>query len=258
MTVDNVISFDTINVSRSFHLENDTAQPSCNLEISYIYPVSCFDEAKLDTLQQIFLGLFLDKNYEGLMPDEAFDAYAKNYIDNYKEDARIFYKEKVYEISEDASVDTYFSYYESLSNKILFNKSDLLSLQTIQTNSKGGQNSYKQVYSYVLNLETGELLSEDDIFQPGYERVLNLIFKDRLMNKNGVKTIHDLEDLGYFGIDEMMPNGNFYIDDKAVTYVFNKNEYSVLQLDEIVIPISYIDITDILKKKSPISVFFEE
>jgi len=225
--------------------------------LEFIYPVSYQDKNILDTIQKIFLSYFFGQHYQEVPPTEAVEKYTTNYIENYKEDARIFFKEKVLDRSEDASRDNYFSYFETISNNIKYNKADILCFQVIQTNYKGGQNSYKQVHNYTINLVNGKLLTEEDIFVSGYEKVFNTIFKDRLKAENKVTTIHDLEDLGYFGIEEMAPNGNFTIDDKGITYIFNKNEYSVLQLDEIVIFIPYNEIELILKDDSPIAIIFE-
>lgn len=57
---------------------------------------------------------------------------------------------------------------------------------------------------------------EDDIFNSGFEKFLSSIFKDRLMKSNKVQTINDLENLGYFGIDEIVPNNNFMLTVKVL------------------------------------------
>jgi hypothetical protein len=108
----------------------------------------------------------------------------------------------------------------------------------------------------VFCLKTSSLLTEDSIFNEGYEKMLNIIFKDKLLEANAVETIDQLENLGYFGIEEIMPNNNFLVDDKGITYTFNKGEYSALQLDEINIFIPYEEITDILKENAPISALY--
>jgi len=255
----NNISFDTISVARVYHLNNDSTQPSCNLKINFVYPLSYNnDKEALHHVQKTFISLFFDDYYTDMTPAEAVEKYTVNYIDNYKEDARIFFKEKDNDRSEDASMDNYFSYYETLSNKITLNKANLVAFQIIQTNYKGGTNSYKQLKNHVLNLETGRLLTEEDIFDTGYEKVLNAIFKDRLKSENKVNNLHDLEDLGYFGIEEIMPNNNFLVDEKGITYVFNKNEYSVIQLPEINIFIPFNELSLVLKTESPISAFSQK
>jgi hypothetical protein len=104
-------------------------------------------------------------------------------------------------------------------------------------------------------LNTGSLLSEDSIFAEGYEKELNIIFKNKLLAANNAETVDMLEKLGYFGIEEIVPNGNFLVDDKGITYTFNRGEYSALLLDEIIIFLPYSEINFIFKDDSPLSIF---
>jgi len=254
---ENKIGLDTISIVKVYHLDNDSTQPSCNLKIGFVYPSSYKDDSILESVRKGFIDNFFDESYAQLPPQEAVDKYAENYINNYKEDARVFFKEKINDFSEDSSADNYFSYYEKISNEITFNKSGLLATRICQTNFKGGSNSFQQYANYVYDLTKGKYLTEEDIFNEGYEKVLNRVFKDKLLAINKVETINNLEDLGYFGIEEIMPNNNFLIEEKGITYTFNKGEYSALQLDEINLFIPYEEIMPILKEKSPISVFFE-
>lgn len=256
-TADNDIQFDTIHSVRNYHIDNDSTQPSSNLKVTFIYPKYYTDGALLDSLQEIFISSFLDEHYSHLKPTEAITAYEDAYIENYKQDVNIYIKDRVSGASHDDN-DNYFSYYETISNEILFNKGKILSFQVKQVNYKGGATSYEYLKNHTINLETGKLMMEDDIFNSGFEKFLSSIFKDRLMKSNKVQTINDLENLGYFGIDEIVPNNNFYVDSKGITYIFNKGEYSAYQLDAIKIFIPYDELSLVLKENSPISQFIEK
>jgi hypothetical protein len=211
----------------------------------------------LKSLQQTFLSKFFGKSYTGLNIHEAIDQYTANYIRNYEEDAGIFFSDRAKNLSEEGYPDSYFSYYETLSNSITFNKAGLLSFCIHKTNFKADKtNSFQQSTNYVYSLKTNSLLTEDSIFDEGYEKMLNRIFKAKLLKANAVETIGQLENLGYFGIEEIMPNDNFFIDEKGITYTFNKGEYSALLLDEINIFISLEEIAGILKENSPLSIFY--
>lgn len=250
MTV-NTIEFDTINVARYHHLENDSTKPSCNIKISFVYPVKYENEEILGKLKDIFIAGFFDEDYLGMKEEDAIEKYITEYIKSYEEDARYFQ----FEEKEDDfhSRGKYYSYYETLSNEIKFNKANILSLQVMQSNKKGDNDTYRQYSNFVINLSTGQTLTEEDIFTEDYEKILNLIFKEKLFASNNVKNVYDLEDLGYFNIEEIAPNNNFLIGENGITYIFNKGEYSVLKSDEIIIQIPYKELSRILKEKSPIS-----
>lgn len=258
-SIENAIKFDSITVTKVYNLNNDSTQPSCNLKISFVYPTSYNNKTILANVQSLFLYCILGDNYKDLDPKGAISKYSENYIKNYTEDAAIFFRDKDIDRgdSEDKtpSDDSYFSYYESLTNSIKFNKGDIIAFQVHQNNYKGGGTSFQQYVNYNIDLKTGKIITEEDIFLPDYEKTLNTLFQEKLKAANKVKSINELEDIGYFGIDEIAPNNNMLIQEDGILYTFNKGEYSVLQLDEINIFIPYGEIISILKANSPISTF---
>ncbi|MFR9165917.1 MAG: DUF3298 domain-containing protein [Dysgonomonas sp.] len=253
---DNTVDFETISMVNVYHINNDSTLPSCNLRINYIYPVSYGDSNILSEIKNVFLTSFFNESYKGMEVKDALEKYKNIYVANYKEDVEVFYKERRNAYDMENS-DSYFSYYENLYNDIKYNRADIMSFQVVQNNNKGGNTSFKQYANYVMDLKTAKILKEEDLFASGYEKVLNAAFIDKLLKKNKVGNIQDLEDLGYFGIEEIAPNNNFLVDGKGVTYIFNRGEYSVLQLEEINIFLPFEEIKSILKEGSPISVLYK-
>jgi len=219
--------------------------------MTFVYPAASEDKALLDSLQRIFISCYFDDSYSGLSPANAVKNYEESYIESYKEDVRIYARDR----DPHDNGELYPSYYEIDSNEITFNKGGLLSFQVTQTNYKGGAASYDFHRNFVIDVKTFQLISEDDIFNEGYEKALNTVFRDSLLKLKKVKNISELDNLGYFGLDEMVPNGNFLLDDKGVTYIFNKGEYSSLKTEPIQLYIPYSDITPLIKEGSPISKF---
>lgn len=254
LSVDNKIGFDTIYVTNNYHIDNDSTKPSCNLKLTYIYPKIYENVSILDSIQHIFNSGFLDETYAYDSPQEAVKKYTNTYIENYKRDFDVFYNEKI-KIDES---DKYFSYYENITNKIIFDKDNIITFQVLQTNYKGGADSYQLVKNYVIDLNTGIQITESDIFNVGYEEALTPIFKDYILKNNQVKTMGELDNLGYFGVDEIIPNGNILVDNKGITYTFNKGEYSAYKLDPITITIPYAELSLLVKEGSPISKFVDK
>lgn len=253
-TEDNHIEFDTIRVASNYHLDNDSTKPSCNLKLTFVHPIAYKNTEILDSLNQIFISGFLDETYSYLKPEEALKKYEQTYISNFKRDLDVFFNAQV---AQEES-NKYFSYYEIIKNEIKYNKRNILAFQVNQTNYKGGTDSFQFLKNYLIDLKTGKLITEDDIFKSGFENTMTPIFKDYLLKKNKVKNIAELDNLGYFGIDEMVPNGNILADDKGITYVFNKGEYSAYKLDPINITIPYSEIEYLMKEDSPIFKFADK
>lgn len=254
--IENKITFDTLSLSDNYHVNNDSTMPSCNLKLTFIYPIGYDNNMPiLDSLHNIFISNFLNPSFAMFRsaPMQALEKYKEAYIDNYLHDINLFYNNKSSSSHEEN--DKYLSYYETITNEIIFNKQNILSFQIAQTNYKGGTSSYLLLKNYAIDLTTGQVIFEKDIFKSGYEEVLSNIFKEYLLRVNNVKNISDLQDMGYFGIDEITPNENLLIDDKGITYIFNKNEISTFKLDPVKITIPYEEIDFILKENSPISQF---
>lgn len=254
LQADNGIRYDTIKLARQYYLEGDTANPSCHINLFFVYPA---ESRKIDTdeLQKIFLQNIFGEMYDSLSPSEAVDKYVETYIKSYKNDAET-YTETAKDIadfdaiisdmyiddSEQAIEKRYYSYFESISDSIVYDKHNVLSFQVKQSNNKGGADSYNSYRNYVIDLKNKVLLTENDIFRAGYDMALRTLFISSLLEQNGVKSVNELESLGYFGIDEIIPNHNFLINQDGIIYTFNKGEYSAYQLQapEVLIPYSAI------------------
>ena len=263
---DNQVKFDTLSVDKKHYFQNDTSKQYCKLDVEFIYPLES-SKNELKRIQQIFIRAMFGSTYEELTPEEAINQYTKDFTNNYEADALIF-QEAIVDLENHPNLapqnmdedhehelhsSEFYSYYETLSNKIHFNQSRILSFQVNQSNNKGGGANYSSYNSYVVNLKSGELISENDIFTPGYEVALQKLFINSLLLQNDVKTISDLEDLGYFGIDEIVPNRNFLIDSEGITYTFNKGEYSAYPLSAPVVFLSFNEIRMLLKENTVVS-----
>ena len=263
---ENEISFDTISINKRQHLDNDSTRPFCDISVNFVYPVKSA-KTNLDTLQRFFVSNMFGPSFEDLKPLAAVEAYISNYIDNYSHDAYT-YSESVSDMEElnalipgidvddsDHEIDKlFYSYYESLSDSITFNQHGILSFQIKQSNSKGESASYYVSYSnHVINLNTGDQITEYDIFNAGYDKALQGLIITSLLEQNGVKTIDELEDLGFFGINEIVPNKNFLLNDKGIIYTYNKGEYSAYQLTAPQVFIPYNVIRSLLRENTIVS-----
>lgn len=250
----NEITFDTIQVSDIYHLDGDSTKPSCSLKMNYIVPVGYVDEDILDKIQkELNVLVFEDELLGPLPPKDAARKFTADYIENYKEEAQTRFPN--WAASHEA--EDYFSFYKTIRTFVVYNNAGLLSYQVSSMDYKGGANSFTAYKNAVLNMKTGKLVSEDDIFKPGYEKVLNQIIIDKILAQNNAKKPEDLLELGFWGIEDLTSNGNFLVDDKGLTYIFSQGEYSAPSLGEIRVVILYKEIYSILKDGSPISVFFE-
>ena len=151
---ENDIEFDTITTVKRHHIQDDLENPYCDIRIEFIFPIAN-KQIELKTIQKFFVKSMFGSSFEELEPAQAIDAYVNNYFDNYSKDADT-YKGTVTDMNELNTLipgmdihdsehdinDTFYSYFESLSDSITFNQHDIISFQVKQSNSKGGPSSF--------------------------------------------------------------------------------------------------------------------
>lgn len=261
---ENNIVFDTIKVHERYHLDGDTSKPFCDIRVEFVYPETA-SRANIDSLQRFFVKNTFGTSYKTLPPALAAADYVQSFIKNYSADAAT-YKETAKDMmelnalipgvdisdSEHAAGNTFYSYYESLSDSIVYNQYGLIAFQVKQSNNKGGANSYNSYRNYVINLNNGNQVTESDIFNAGYDSAMQNLIITSLLDQNNVKTIPELEELGFFGIQEIIPNRNFLLNEKGIIYTYNKGEYSAYQLDAPQVFIPYAAIRSLLRENTVI------
>ncbi len=239
---ENSITFDSISVEKAYHLLDNPDNPNCNLEIKFVYPRKYSDKEVLKNLQRQFVSSYFGENYEQLSPEEAVRKYTDDYLAAYK-DLEEDYKAEVAK-SDETPVGSWFSYYEMSSDDIAFNQDDIISYTVSFENYTGGAHGAHSYNNHVVNLKTGKPITEEEIFVDNYQDNLARILVDQIAKQNNVSDAKELENIGFFSVDEIFPNGNFLVDETGITYSFN--EYENVHLP-------YKEIRYLLRDDSPIS-----
>ena len=250
-TTDNDVTFDSISVDKTYHLLENPENPNCNLQINFTYPAKYDNKDILKKIQQQFVYSYFGDGYENLSPEEAAAKYTEDYLNNYK-DLEDEYKAEVAKADE-TPVGAWFSYFEMSSDDIAYNKNDILSYTVNFENYTGGAHGAHSFTNHVIDMKTGNLIKEDDIFIEGFQEDLAQILIDRIAKQNTVENPKELENIGFFSIDEIFPNGNFLIDDNGITYTFNEYEIAAYVVGATNVHLPYEEIQYLLKKESPIA-----
>jgi len=263
---DNDVVFDTLYLSQQMFLDNDPSKSSCNLEIRLVYPVAS-KKMNIDTLTNLWTSCIFGQSNTGISLQQAAKSYIDTYFQRYRQDAENFRENRFDKDPLSALTDSsystleeeadklrseFYSYYETLTDTVTYNQNDLISLQVRSVSNKGGSESYETFRNFVIDLKTGNILSEKDIFIEGYEPQLRRIIINKLLKQNGVNDISELEQLGYFGVNEIVPNRNFLVDAKGITFIFNKGEYSAYLISAPVIFIPYEEIRHLLRENTTV------
>jgi hypothetical protein len=239
---ENHVQWDSLYVDKSCPTVNMSTNPGCSLQIRFIYPVDLYDKAILESVQQLFVLDFFGSKYVDMTPQNAVEKYAEDYINSIMKEAKA--------LEEDMPA---FEYYEMLNNRIIYNRNLLLSVTVNRETFTGGAHGAHNYVNRVIDLKTGRLLSEKDLFIDDYREDLAKIIVDNIAVSNNVDSTSDLENFGFFNVNEISPNGNFYVDDTGITYTFNEYEIAAYALGPVVVQLPYEQVRHLLRADSPLS-----
>ena len=249
---ENKIKFDSILVNEKYYLLGDTTNPFCTLESSFVFPSDYKDINILNKLNAHFISSLFGDDSIFITPKEAVNNYAQRYIADYKE-LEADFRTEMEATGEKPSQESWFAYFESSSNEIIYNKHDILSYSVSIEYYTGGAHGGHGYNNHVIDLKTGNKLEEQDIFINNYHDELAKIIVSIITSDNNLSDPEELEGMGFFNIQEIYPNNNFYVNEDGITYTFNEYEIAAYFVGKTDVLISYDRLETILRKDSPIA-----
>lgn len=240
------IVYDSIIIQTNIPLlvENDTTLPYADVNLSFTYPVRFRDSESNERLQQIFKGTFFGSTaYDSMSPQDAVKQYLDEYKERYTSLSNMYYEDKA---SLDGKPPMWYWYYMNTANKILFQNDLLLSYAVEYSDYEGGAHgSYRITYT---NIDLNELvtISEEDLFVPNYYKELTNKIIESLMKKYEVQKPDSLLMKGFFTIEDIVPNNNFWLSDEGINYSFNQYEIAPYAMGVIDVTVPYSELSEIL------------
>jgi hypothetical protein len=247
----NNISWDSIHVEKTYHMLEDPNNPNCNLQINFVFPTGFKNREVLTAVQRQFIASCMGESYENLTPAEAVNSYVEHYLDEYKKLEQDFIAEK--EHDHEMPTDAWFSFYESFSDEITYDKNNLLCYTLHYENYTGGAHGSHSSKSYIIDLNTGQLITEADLFTEGFQEDMANIIVGKIVENKQAKNAGELENMGFFSADEIYPNGNFSVNDAGITYYYNEYEIAAYVVGPTNVFIPYGEIKHLLRENSKIA-----
>ncbi|MDR2969042.1 MAG: DUF3298 and DUF4163 domain-containing protein [Tannerellaceae bacterium] len=252
----NDVQLASIQKEESYHLLEDSDNPKCELQLSFTCPEEYADMEILGKIQKLFILSYFGETYDTYSPQEAVNKYVENYLQMYRE-LEADYKQDL-KNADTATVESWYAYYEMSSNEITFNADNLLSYTVSFENYTGGAHPSHTVSNHVIDLTKGEFIREADIFMDGYEAPLSRLLVEAIAGENDLEDVKELENIGFFSIDEIYPNDNFSIDETGITYMFNEYEIAAYAVGITSVHFPFEKIKHLLRPESPVAILFND
>ena len=259
---ENAIRFDSLAVEKTYPIEAQTEEPPQErvLRIRFTYPIAYANSAVLEAVQQLFVKSMLGDAYAGMPVKEAMNKYTADYktqikkeVSDFEQDTEEHSSTNLEDEGMSASDHPESPEYELITDSILYNQNNLLCYSVYREYSTGMPTVSRSYTYWVVDLKTGKRVMENDIFNEDYRDDLAKIIVDAIAVANNVDKVADLENIGFYNVNEIYPNRNFYVDDIGITYTFNENDIATNALGATTVRIPYEMIRHLLRKDSPIA-----
>lgn len=162
--------------------------------------------------------------YARLSVEQASDAVSDTLIAGYQKDAGQTYDEYVAFAKEDGSdftaiPATLCNWYYSTTGKFGDEYKNLLTYQVFSESYVGGAHGMYYSIPYIIDLRSGKIVTENDLFKPGYVAPVTELIKESL--KGEWESDGSYDDMAQEG---MVPNGKCGVSADGVTWYYQPYE----------------------------------
>lgn len=179
------------------------------------------------------------EEYAGLSVEEASDAVSDTLIAGYQKDAGESYDEYLAYSKEDDyswTPATFCNWYYNTVGKFGEGFMDLLTYLVFSESYTGGAHGMYYSIPYIINTKTGEIVTENDLFKPGYVAPVTELIKTQIQQEQGSLTFE-----GMFQ-DGMVPNGKCGVSGEGITWYYQPYEVASYAEGIIKVTISWADL----------------
>ena len=233
------LEFDSIQVNETNHLFGDTAQPACNLTISFEYAARSSDNKLKDSLNTYFLSACFGDKYMMMTPEEAVKRYAEKYAADYRKDLEPMYKKDKEDKEDGASMEAWYSYYKGIESHVQLYVKHLLVYRIDYNEYTGGAHGIYMSTFLNMDLRTLAPIRLDDLFVSDYKEALTDLLWNQLMADNKATTRQELEDMGYATTGDLEPTENFYLGKEGITFYYNVYDIAPYVMGAVKITLPY-------------------
>ena len=244
------VTFKPLEMNEKHHLRGDMKNPLLSISLNMQFPDTFSNAAVLTKIRKAVLtDFFPDLDKDMTDPKAAMDKYIREYIKFYDKSEDVSADND----KEDADVQTEIAWWDNEKMIIRNNSENILSYSIESDRFTGGAHGGKNYLNAVINLKTGERITEDDLFTEESKPLISEIILKKIMEKHQVEKAEDLEQIGFFDVAEIGLNKNFYVTEQGIVYTYNEYEIAAYALGTTEVLLNYKDISGFMIPGNPLA-----
>ena len=205
------------------------------------------NESEDKDISSVYNKYLLNLKNDSITGENAVITYVKKILDFYKTPA-----ENIPPELEDETQKV--SKYEINHNITpIFNSCNIFCVMKNTNMKKDGNSTIETNNYFSFNTSNCSRINIMDIIKDEYSTDINNLLKERLMQQEGVGNQSQLIDLGYFNIDNLSINNNFFFKDNKIVFAYEPYEIACLQVGEVCIALEIDELTPYIKENSILS-----
>lgn len=198
------------------------------------YPVNAGEGVPVDSLQRLFAAYVLELG-DSLSLQEAMRQVVANSMHQYD-----FMREPVAKGEADEADDmATIKYATSTRVTPIYNRNGVVTFERVDVVKKNDKVASVTHRYYSFDVTTQSFIDLNMLFRDDALPDVCQLLKQQLLAQNNASGNEQLNDLGYFNVENLTVTRNFYFDDKGVTWSYLPNELAVEAVGEPRITISY-------------------
>ncbi len=213
-------------------------------EATIDFPVSARNGLPVDSLRRLFAAYVLDSG-DTLTLDEAMHQVVANSMHQYDFMTEPISSDETVEASESDDLNT-LKYATSTRVTPIYNKNGVVTFERVEIVKKNDKVTSVTHRYYSFDVENQTFIDLNRLFRDDAIADVCQLLKQQLLKQNNATGNEQLNDLGYFNVENITVTRNFYFDDNGVTWSYLPNELAVEAIGEPKIFIPYSDLADYL------------
>ena len=221
-------------------------------EATIDYPVSTADGAAVDSLQRLFAAYVLESG-DSLSLQDAMQQVVANSMHQYDFMNGPLSDAEQAEATEEGLATL--KYITSTRVTPIYNQNGVVTFERVDVVKKNDKVTSVTHRYYNFDVETQTFIDVNRLFRDDAIADVCQLLKQQLLTQNNATGNEQLNDLGYFNVENITVTRNFYFDEKGVTWSYLPNELAVEAVGEPKITIPYADLEPFLCEESIIERF---
>lgn len=209
-------------------------------EATIEYPAGAGEGIAVDSLQRLFAAYVLESG-DSLSLQEAMRQVVANSMHQYDFMEEPMPDEEALEAAVTDSVNT-LRYATSTRVTPVYNRNGVVTFERVDVVKKNDKVTSVTHRYFSFDVDTQSYIDLQRLFRDDALTDVCQLLRQQLLRQNNATGNEQLNDLGYFNVENIMVTNNFCFDDKGVTWSFLPNELAVEAIGEPRITIPYGDL----------------